>query len=180
MDFYKIMNIISTYAIPMIILVILLFAFFVKKVKVYEVFCDGAKEGVTTAVKIIPFLVGMLVAIGVFRASGVIDKIIVLVQPLLNYIGMPGEVLPLALMRPLSGGGSNGILAELLNIYGPDSLIGRMGSVMMGSTETTFYVLAVYFGAVSIRKTRHAVVAGLLADAAGLLSAIWICNIMFK
>ena len=153
--FVMIMNQISLYAIPMIIFIIVGYAFFVKKVRVYEVFCEGAKEGFTTAM------------------MKVLD-------PIFSMIGMPGEVLPMAIMRPLSGGGATGIMNDLMLTYGPDSLIGRIASTMMGSTETTFYVLAVYFGAVSIRKTRHAVAAGLLADLAGLLTAVWICNIMFR
>ena len=100
-------------------------------------------------------------------------------DPILAFIGMPGEVLPLAILRPLSGGGATGVMNDLLITYGPDSLIGRIASTMMGSTETTFYVLAVYFGAVSIRKIRYAVVVGLLADIAGLLTAVWICRIIF-
>ncbi len=177
--FILIMEKISLYAIPMIILGIVSYAYFIKKVKVYEVFCEGAKEGFTTAIRIIPFLVAMLVSIGIFRSSGAIDLLLRFLDPVLSLIGMPGEVLPMAIMRPLSGGGSSGIMNELFITYGPDSMIGRMASVMMGSTETTFYVLAVYFGAVSIRKTRHAVVAGLLADVAGILSAVWICHVMF-
>lgn len=178
--FTLIMERISLYAIPLIILFIVSYAYFVKKVKVYEVFCEGAKEGFSTAIRIIPFLVAMLVAIGVFRNSGAIDVIIKYLNPILEFIGMPGEVLPMAIMRPLSGGGSTGILNDIFITHGPDSMIGRMASVMMGSTETTFYVLAVYFGAVSIRKTRHAVAAGLLADIAGILAAVWICNLMFS
>jgi len=178
--FTFIMEKISLYAIPIIILFIVSYAYFVKKVKVYEVFCEGAKEGFSTAIKIIPFLVAMLVAIGVFRSSGAIDVIERYLNPILQFIGMPGEVLPMAIMRPLSGGGSTGILNDIFITHGPDSMIGRMASVMMGSTETTFYVLAVYFGAVSIRKTRHAVAAGLLADIAGILATVWICNIMFS
>lgn len=177
--FTLIMGKISLYAIPVIILLILSYSFFVAKVKVYEVFCEGAKEGFSTAIRIIPFLVAMLVAIGVFRSSGAIDIIVEWINPILQRIGMPGELLPLAIMRPLSGGGATGLLNDLYVNFGADSMIGRMGSVMMGSTETTFYVLAVYFGAVSIRKTRHAVVAGLLADVAGLLSAVWVCNLIF-
>lgn len=178
--FTLIMERISLYAIPLIILFIVSYAYFVKKLKVYEVFCEGAKEGFSTAIRIIPFLVAMLVAIGVFRSSGAIDVIIKYLNPILEFIGMPGEVLPMAIMRPLSGGGSTGILNDIFITHGPDSMIGRMASVMMGSTETTFYVLAVYFGAVSIRKTRHAVAAGLLADIAGILAAVWICNLMFS
>lgn len=178
MSFTGIMQVISLYAIPLIILIIVV-AGYVKKVKVYEVFCEGAKEGFTTAVRIIPFLVAMLVAIGIFRGSGSIDKIVKILNPILSLIGMPGETLPLAIMMPLSGGGAQGMLTNILSTYGADSLIGRMASVMMGSTETTFYVLAVYFGAVGIRKTRHAVAAGLLADLAGILTAVWVSNIVF-
>ena len=178
--FVMIMNQISLFAIPMIIFIIVGYAFFVKKVKAYEVFCEGAKEGFTTAIRIIPFLVAMLVAIGIFRSSGCIDIMMKVLDPIFSMIGMPGEVLPMAIMRPLSGGGATGIMNDLLLTYGPDSLIGRIASTMMGSTETTFYVLAVYFGAVSIRKTRHAVAAGLLADLAGLLTSVWICNLMFR
>ena len=178
--FVMIMNQISLFAIPMIIFIIVGYAFFVKKVKVYEVFCEGAKEGFTTAIRIIPFLVAMLVAIGIFRSSGCIDIMMKVLNPIFSVIGMPGEVLPMATMRPLSGGGATGVMNDLMMTYGPDSLIGRIASTMMGSTETTFYVLAVYFGAVSIRKTRHAVAAGLLADLAGLLTSVWICNLMFR
>ena len=178
--FVIIMNQISLYAIPMIIFIIVGYAFLVQKVKVYEVFCEGAKEGFTTAIRIIPFLVAMLVAIGIFRSSGCIDIMMRVLDPVFSAIGMPGEVLPMAIMRPLSGGGATGIMNDLMLTYGPDSLIGRIASTMMGSTETTFYVLAVYFGAVSIRKTRHAVAAGLLADVAGLLTSVWICNLVFR
>lgn len=178
--FVIIMNQISLYAIPMIIFIIVGYAFLVKKVKVYEVFCEGAKEGFATAIRIIPFLVAMLVAIGIFRSSGCIDIMMRVLDPVFSAIGMPGEVLPMAIMRPLSGGGATGIMNDLMLTYGPDSLIGRIASTMMGSTETTFYVLAVYFGAVSIRKTRHAVAAGLLADVAGLLTSVWICNLVFR
>lgn len=177
--FITIMEKISLYAIPVIILVIVGYAFFIKKIKVYEVFCEGAKDGFTTSIRIIPFLVAMLVAIGIFRASGCIDIMIRMLDPILSWIGMPGEVLPLAILRPLSGGGASGVMNDLLVTYGPDSLVGRIASTMMGSTETTFYVLAVYFGAVSIRKTRYAVSVGLLADVAGLLTAVWVCRIMF-
>ena len=178
--FIAIMEKISMYAIPIIIVFIISYAYFVKKVRVYEVFCEGAKDGFLTSIRIIPFLVAMLVAIGIFRSSGAIDIMIKYLNPILEYIGMPAELLPMAIMRPLSVGGATGIMNELFQIYGPDSLVGKMSSVMMGSTETTFYVIAVYFGAVSIRKTRHAVVAGLLADIAGVLASIWICNLMFK
>lgn len=176
--FVKIIQTISTYAIPSLILGIPLYAV-LKKVKVYESFCEGAVEGFNTAVRIIPYLVAMLVAIGIFRKSGAMDVLVSVLSPITNLFGMPGEVLPLAVMRSLSGGGSNGLLTDILKNFGPDSLIGRMASVMNGSSETTFYVIAVYFGAVGIRKTRHAVAAGLIADVAGMLATVWICRLMF-
>lgn len=176
--FTSIVNNVSLYAIPVILLVITTYGM-MKKVKVYEVFTEGAKEGFHTAIRIIPFLTAMLVAIGVFRASGAMGYFAQLVAPLTNAIGMPSEVLPMAIMRPLSGGGASGIMNNLFTEFGPDSLIGRMASVMNGSTDTTFYVLAVYFGSVGIRKARYALSAGLLADLAGLLAAVIITNIVF-
>lgn len=172
------MESLSKWAIPAIIFIITLYGF-LKKVKVYEAFTEGAKEGFYTAVRIIPYLVAMLFAIGIFRASGAMDVLVKALNPITSLIGMPGEVLPMALMRPLSGGGASGIMNDLFTQYGPDSIIGRMASVMMGSTETTFYVLAVYFGSVAIRKTRHALPAGLVADAVGIITAVFVTNLMF-
>ncbi|RPH94542.1 spore maturation protein [candidate division KSB1 bacterium] len=168
----------SNWAIPIIFLLILGFGA-IKRVRVYEVFVDGAKEGFTTAVKIIPYLVAILVAIAVFRASGAMDIMIAGLSPVLSPLGVPPEVLPMALVRPLSGSGSLGIMSEGLKTYGPDSLIGNMLSTMMGSTETTFYVLAVYFGSVAVRRTRHALPAALMGDLAGLVTAVFICNLVF-
>jgi len=150
-----------------------------KKVKLYDEFIEGAKGGFEVALRIIPFLVAILVAIGMFRASGALDLLARLLAPATNAVGMPAEVLPAALMRPLSGSGSLGLVTELIKVHGPDSFIGRLASTLYGSTETTFYVLAVYFGAAGIKRTRHALAAGLLADAAGLLAAVWICRMMF-
>jgi spore maturation protein B len=124
-------------------------------------------------VMIIPYLVAILTAVGMLRASGGLDKIVSWLSPLTEAIGMPGEVLPLAILRPLSGSGSFGVTTELLQTHGPDSLIGNIASTMNGSTETTFYVLAVYFGSVGVHKIRHAVPAGLAADIAGALAACW-------
>ncbi len=176
--FVIIMKGFSNYAIPFLLLVIPILGF-AKKVKVYEAFVEGAKDGFTVAVKIIPYLVAILVAIGMFRASGAMDYFVYLLSPITNLIGMPAETLPVALMRPLSGSGTLGIVTELMSEHGPDSFIGRISSTMFGSTETTFYVLAVYFGAVGIKKSRHAVGAGLIGDAAGLLMAVFICRIVF-
>jgi spore maturation protein B len=176
--FVKVIQAISTYAIPLFILGIPLYAA-CKKVKVYEVFCEGASEGFQTAIRIIPYLVAMLVAIGIFRASGAMDVLVKIFNPVVRWIGMPGEILPLAVMKSLSGSGSNGMLTDILKHFGPDSLIGRIASTMTASSETTFYVIAVYFGSVGIRKTRHAVAAGLIADLAGVIAAVWVCRLMF-
>jgi spore maturation protein SpmA len=146
---------------------------FVRGVKVYEVFVKGAKEGFDLAVMIIPYLVAILTAVGMLRASGGLDTLVGWVSPLTEAMGMPGEVLPLAILRPLSGSGAFGITTELLQTHGPDSLIGNIASTMNGSTETTFYVLAVYFGSVGVHKIRHAVPAGLAADITGALAACW-------
>lgn len=176
--FIKIMEAISTYAIPLIIVGFIVFGMS-RKLNVYESFTEGAKEGFSTAVRIIPFLVAMLVAIGVFRASGAMDLLTKALSPITSKIGMPGEVLPMAFMRPLSGGGAQGLMSDLITNHGPESLIGRMAAVMMGSTETTFYVLAVYFGSVAVKKQRHALPVGLLADFAGLVTAVLVTRLFF-
>lgn len=176
--FQNIVNGLSVLAIPLILLFIPIYGYF-KKVKVYEVFTEGAKEGFEVAIKIIPFLVAIFLAISVFRSSGAMDFLAWILSPITNAIGMPGEILPLAFMRPLSGSGALGIVSNLVTTYGPDSMIGRIASVMMGSTETTFYILAVYFGSISVRKTRHALPAALTADLAGIISSVVICHILF-
>jgi spore maturation protein SpmA len=169
---------ISTLAIPLIIISFVLFGAF-KKVKLYEVFVEGAKEGFNVALRIIPYLVAMLVAIGIFRAGGAMDFLVIILSPVTNFIGMPAEALPMALMRPLSGSGSLGIMSEIITVHGPDSFLGILVSTIMGSTETTFYVLALYFGTVNIKKTRHAVAAGVIADIAGVLGALFIVKLLF-
>ena len=179
MDLFKnSLDWLSIIVIPFMLLLFIGMAQF-KKVKVYEKFVEGAKEGFQVGVKIIPYLVAMLVAIGMFRASGALDVLTFLLKPFTDLIGMPSEVMPMALMRPLSGSGSIGVMTELMQTYGADSLIGFMSSTMFGSTETTFYVVAVYFGAVGVRKTRYALPAGLMADAAGLIAASLICQAIF-
>lgn len=155
-----------------------LFGFY-KKVSVFDSFVDGAKEGFPLVLKILPFLVGMIVAIGMLRASGAIDLLAFYFGDVLEIIGVPREILPLAIARPFSGSASNAILIETITREGPDSLLAKMAATVMGSTETTFYVIAVYFGAVRIKKTRHAVPVGLLADCAGLLAAVWVCRWLF-
>jgi spore maturation protein SpmA len=178
-DLFKgIIQIVSIIAIPFLIIVFIGYGA-IKKVRVYEQFVEGAKEGFQIAVRIIPYLVAMLVAIGIFRAGGAMDWLIVILKPLTNLIGMPAEALPMALMRPLSGSGSLGIMAEIISVHGADSFIGILVSTFYGSTETTFYVLAVYFGAVNIKNTRHALPVGLIADVCGLLGAVFIVRMLF-
>ena len=153
-----------------------------KKVNVYDAFVEGAKEGFTTAVRIIPYLVAILVAIGVFRASGSMDYIINGVATLVGWCGIDSEfvaALPTAIMKPLSGSGARGLMVDAMTTYGADSFVGRMACIFQGSTDTTFYILAVYFGSVGISKTRHAVPCGLLADLAGIISSIFICYLFF-
>ena len=172
-------NELSRYIIPLMLVMIPFYGLVFRKVKVYESFVEGAKDGFDIAVRIIPYLVAILVAIGMFRASGALEILLTTMAPFLTYIGFPPENLPLALMRPLSGSGSLGLLTDLVNEHGPDSLISKIGATMFGSTETTFYVLAVYFGSVGIRKTRHALAAGLFADLVGVLSAVFFCQLFF-
>ena len=175
----EMLDTVSRWAVPFLLLVIPVYGF-LKRLPVYETFVEGAEEGFYTAVKIIPFLVGMLVAISVFRASGAMDYAIQLIMPLMQKLGAPAEVMPLALMRPLSGSGALGLATELIKIYGPDSLIGRMASVMQGTTDTTFFVLTVYFGSVGIKRYRYALFTGLSADITGLIASIYICNLLFN
>jgi spore maturation protein B len=176
--FEKVISFISVWAIPFLLFLIPLLAI-KNKVKVYESFVDGAKGGFEVAIKIIPYLVAILVAIGMFRASGAMDIFVRLISPITELIGLPAEALPSALMRPLSGSGTLGLATEVMKQYGPDSFSGRLVSTFYGCTETTFYVIAVYFGAVGIKKTRHAVPAGLIGDVAGLLAALFICKLVF-
>ncbi len=169
---------ISRWTVPLLIFFIPVIAF-LRGVPVYEAFVEGAEEGFETAVRIIPFLVGMLVAIGVFKASGAMDVIANALEPITSLLHFPAEVLPLAIMRPLSGGGSLGIAAGLIETYGPDSFIGMLASTMQGSTDTTFYVLTVYFGSVGIIRYRYSLYVGLIADITGLLASVFIINYLF-
>ena len=153
-----------------------------KKINVYDAFVEGAKEGFSTAVRIIPYLVAILVAIGVFRTSGCMDYIIQGFTSLLNACGINSDfvgALPTALMKPLSGSGARGMMVDAMNTYGADSFVGRLACIFQGSTDTTFYILAVYFGSVGVSRTRHAVQCGLLADFVGIIAAILICYLFF-
>jgi spore maturation protein B len=173
-----IVSLLSYFVLPAIIVGFPLYGLY-KKVPVYESFVEGAKEGFQVAVRIIPYLVAILFAIGMFRASGAMDFLITLLRPALGLIGFPAEVLPMAIVRPLTGSGSAGIVVDMINQFGEDSIFVKMAATMFGSTETTFYVIAVYFGAVNIKKTRHAVPTGLVADFAAMLVAVWAVRLLF-
>lgn len=169
---------ISLWAIPVMLVGIPLIGM-IRKVKVYDVFVEGAKEGFDVAVKIIPFLVGILVAIGMFRGSGAMDLLTAGLRPLMAATGFPAELVPLAILRTLTGSGSLAFTTDLVKTYGPDSLMGRMAATMYGSSETTFYVLAVYFGAISVKRTRHAVPAALIGDIVAAIATVMVCMWMF-
>jgi spore maturation protein B len=171
-------NLISYFVIPLILVGFPLYGLY-RRVPVYESFVEGAKEGFQVAVRIIPYLVAILFAIAMFRASGAMEALTRLLDPLLGLIGFPPEVLPMAIIRSLSGSGSAGLVVDMIKQYGEDSILVKMAAVMFGSTETTFYVIAVYFGAINIRKTRHAVPAGLISDAAAMIIAVWTVRLMF-
>lgn len=177
--FLEILEIISRWAIPFLLLVIITYGY-LRGVKVYEVFVEGAQEGFETAIRVMPYMVTIFVAISIFRASGAMDLLARALLPLAQRLGLPAELMPLVFLRSISGSGSLGLVTEILNHYGPDSFVGRLASVMMGSSETTFYVLAVYFGSVSIRKTRHALPVGLLADLVAMIMAVVVCRRVFS
>lgn len=179
------MNTVGTTAANVLLFTIIiafLAAGVLRRVNVYDAFVEGAKEGFTTAVRIIPYLVAVLVGIGVFRASGAMDWLINGVSWCFSHTGLPDDwvgALPTALMKPLSGSGARGMMVDAMQTYGADSFVGRLSCIFQGSTDTTFYILAVYFGSVGIRHTRHAVSCGLLADLAGIVSAILIAYLFF-
>ncbi len=171
------MNVVSVFVIPLMLAGVPIYGLY-KKVPVYEAFVAGAKEGFTIAVTIIPYLVAILFAIGLFRASGALEVTALALSPILGPLGIDPELLPMAMTRPLTGSGSFGVLAETAEVHGTGSIITKVSAIMYGSTETTFYVLAVYFGAVGVKKTRHAVAAGLIADFAAILLAIYVGAIL--
>ncbi len=168
----------SAFVLPCIIVGFPLYGM-LKKVPVYEVFVDGAKEGFNVAVMIIPYLIAILFAIGMFRASGALDFLVDGLRPMLGLIGIPAEVIPMGIIRPLTGSGSAAIVLDMIGQFGEDSILVKMAATMFGSTETTFYVIAVYFGAVSIKKTRHAVPAGLIADVFAMIAAVYVVLLLF-
>lgn len=171
----KLFDTISNWLIPVLIAGFLLYGY-LRGVKVYEVMTDGAKEGFTTTVRIIPFMVAIFVAIGMLRASGAMEIMVKVLSPATELIGMPAEALTMALLRPLSGSGAFGLMSEIVT-KNPDSFLSFLVSTMQGSTETTFYVLAVYFGSIGIKRTRHALPAALCADAAGIIGSVLICRL---
>jgi spore maturation protein SpmB len=180
------MNIVSTSVANILLFVIiigLIWSGARKKINVYDAFVEGAKEGFQTAVRIIPYLVAILVGIGVFRASGAMDWLVNAIKYVLDCIGLRSDwvaALPTALMKPLSGSGARGMMVDAMKTYGADSFVGKLSCLFQGSTDTTFYILAVYFGSVGISKTRHAVTCGLIADLAGVIAAIAMAYLFFS
>lgn len=168
----------SIWSVPFILGFTLLHGF-IKGVSIYDVFVEGAKEGFNLAIKLVPYIIGIYVAIGVFRESGALFLIIDFLKPVLSAFNIPGEVMPLMIVRPISGPAALALTVDLFDIHGPDSMIGRMASTIQGSTDTTLYILAVYFASVEIKKTRYAISVGLIADMVGFFSAIYICNLFF-
>jgi spore maturation protein B len=168
----------SRWAVPVMLLAVPLIAF-LRGIKVYETFVEGAEDGFATAIKTVPYLVAMLVAISIFRASGAMGVLAGFLAPVLSAVGLPVEVLPHAIMRPLSGGAAFGIASDIIRTHGPDSYLGRLVSTMQGTTDTTFYVLTLYFGSVGVRKYRYSVISGLSADLSTLIASVFIVNIIF-
>lgn len=169
---------ISNYIIPLIILTILLYATY-KKIPTYEKFVEGGKEGVSLAISLLPFLLGMIVSISIFRASGALDAFVSFIEPVLNFLHIPSEIVPLAITRPISGTASLGVVTDIIKNEGPDSFIGRLASTMQGSTDTTLYILTVYFGAVGIKRMGDALKIGLIADLIGIIVSIIIVYLLF-
>jgi Nucleoside recognition. len=164
--------------IPFLVGTILLFGTY-KRVPTYEAFVEGGKEGIKIAVSLVPYLVGMLVSIQVFRASGAMDFFTGLFRPVMEWLGIPEEILPLAFLRPISGTAALGITGDLIATYGPDSFIGRLASILQGSTDTTLYIITVYFGAVGIKRMGNALKVGLMADVIGISASIVIAILLF-
>lgn len=173
-----ILSIVSLWLIPIIIAFILLYGT-LKKVETYEAFVEGGKEGIDIAFSIIPYLVGMVVSISIFRASGALDFFIEFFKPIFLAINIPPDIVPLALIRPISGTAALGMTTNIISTYGADSFIGRLASTMQGSTDTTLYILTVYFGAVGIKKMGDSLKVGLLADLIGIIASIFIVSIVF-
>ena len=173
----NLVNYLSASAIPIVILIIIIYGLFEKK-KVYDIFLDGAKDGIKIVLKLFPTLIGIFVAVGVLRTSGILDLIVKFVSPITNLLNIPSEIMPLALLRPISGSASIGVAVDIMQKYGTDTFIGLVTSTIMGSTETTLYTIAVYTTCVGIKKTRFVLAAALLADIAGMISSVVIWQIL--
>ncbi len=174
----RIFQLISILAIPLMMTCILLHGL-IKGVKLYDAFVEGAAEGFKTVMRIMPYLIAIFLAIGLLRKSGAMTLLVKLLTPVTRLLGIPAEVLPLALMRPFSGSGSLGIVKDLIESYGADSFIGRVSATMMGSAETIFFTMAVYFGAIGITKSRHTVIAALVSHFAAVIASVVLCQIFF-
>lgn len=170
---------VSAWILPVFLLVVFVHAFY-KKIDIYDTFVEGGKEGFRLAVRLIPYIVGIYVAIGIFRASGAMDLLALILKPVLSLLHIPAEILPLFIVRPLSGPAAIGLTIDLIDKFGPDSIIGRMASTIDGSTDTTLYILAIYFAAVGVKKAGYSLPVGLMADAVGFAAAIFICTIVFS
>jgi spore maturation protein B len=171
-------NTISIYAIPLVFLIILGTGLY-KNIKVYDIFTEGAKEGLKIIIRIIPSLIGLMTALAIFRASGALDIIIYIFKPLLSFIGIPYEIVPLIFLRPFSGSASLIMITDIMKNYGPDSFIGRVASTMMGSTETLFYTVCIYLGAVGIKNTRYIIKAAIIAECVSIIMSVFMCSIIF-
>lgn len=174
----SIINSLPKYIIPAVLLIILSTGIY-KKVKVFDVFVEGAKEGISTILKIAPLLLGLFVSIGIFRASGALDILVYIIKPIAVLLHIPPEIIPLAIIRPISGSASLAVVSDNLKTYGADSFIGKVVSTMMGSTETIFYTLTVYLGAVGIKKIRYTLLAALIAEICGILVSVWVCRLIY-
>lgn len=170
-------NYLSTIAVPMIILLVIVYGL-TEKNKVYDIFLEGAKEGVQVVINIFPTLIGIFLAVGALRSSGLIDAIVNCIKPVIQLFNIPAEIMPLALLRPISGSASMAVATDILSKYGVDSTIGLIASTIMGSTETTFYTIALYTSAVGIKKIRFVLVAALIADLTGMLISVGICQFL--
>lgn len=173
----QIVNFLSAAAIPMIVVGIILYGLKEKK-KVFDIFLDGAKEGMEIVIGLFPTLLGIFLAVGLLRTSGILDTVIYFISPITNFLKIPSQILPLAMLRPISGSASMGIAVDIMKQYGVDNVIGMITSTIMGSTETTFYTIAIYTACIKIKKIRFVLVAALLADLAGMIASVIICQIM--
>lgn len=174
----NIVNFISAGIIPFIMIIILIHGY-INKVPLYDCFVEGAKEGLKSSIKIMPYLVAIFIAIGLFRKSGAMEMLINILSPIGKIAGVPREVMPLFIVRPISGSASLGVLQDIITTYGPDSFIGRVSSTMMGSAETIIYTMAVYFGAVGVKNSRHTLKAALISHIAGTIASVLVCGIVF-